>query len=67
MNSLQSDLLIILTGFLVSVAGLLASVISLFRLKGRDFTLLNFGLFGLLYGFRRLVETPAMAPSLGSG
>jgi hypothetical protein len=65
MNSLQSDLLNIVTGSLVCVAGLLASVIALFRLRSRDFTLLNFGLFGLLYGLRRLAETPTMQTLVG--
>ncbi len=60
MNSLQSDLVNILAGFLFCAAGLLAAAISLFRLKNRDFTLLNFGLFGFLYGLRKLVETPTM-------
>ncbi len=65
MNNLQFDLLSIVTGSLACVAGLLASVIALFRLKSRDFTLLNFGLFGLLYGFRRLAETPTMQTLVG--
>jgi len=65
MNNLQSDLVNILTGFLLCAAGLLASVVSLFRLKNRDFTLLNFGLFGFLYGLRRLVETPTMQTMVG--
>ena len=65
MNTLQSDFLNISTGLLVCAAGLLASVISLFRLQKRDFTLLNFGLFALFYGLRRLVETQTMRTLVG--
>ncbi|MGA9118186.1 MAG: PP2C family protein-serine/threonine phosphatase [Bacteroidota bacterium] len=65
MDTLQSDFLNISTGLLVCAAGLLAFVISLFRLKSRDFTLLNFGLFGFIFGLRRLVETSTMQTLVG--
>jgi len=38
---------------------------SLFRLKGKDFSLLNFGLFSSLYGLRWLVEIPTMKAMVG--
>jgi len=65
-NTLQSEFVDISTGLLVCAAGALASVISIFRLKNRDFTLLNFGLFTFLYGLRRMVETSTMRSLVGS-
>ena len=60
MNSLQSDFVNTSAGLLVCAAGALAAVISLFRLKNRDFTLFNFGLFAFLYGLRKLAETSTL-------
>ena len=65
MDNLQSDFFNIATGLLVCAAGMLAFVISLFRLKTKDFTLLNFGVFGFLFGLRRLVETSTMKALVG--
>jgi len=65
MNTLESEFVNISTGLLVCAGGLLASVVALFRLKERDFTLLNFGLFGFFYGLRRLVETSTMQTLVG--
>ena len=65
MDTLQTDFFNIASGLLVSAAGILAFVISLFRLKSRDFTLLNFGLFGFIFGLRRLVETSTMKALVG--
>ena len=60
MNNLQSEFVDISGGLLVCAAGVLASVISIFRMKNKDFTLLNFGLCALLYGLRKLVETSTL-------
>jgi phosphoserine phosphatase RsbU/P len=65
MNSLQSEFVNLSGGLLVCAAGGLAAVISLFRLKNRDFTLLNFGLFAFLYGLRKLVETSTLKTFVG--
>jgi phosphoserine phosphatase RsbU/P len=61
MNIPRSELFDIATGIFVCAVGVLTFVISLFRLRGRDLTLFNFGLFGFFYGLQRLVTT-----SLGS-
>lgn len=60
MNTLQSDFVNTSAGLLVCAGGALAAVIALFRLKNRDFTLLNFGVFAFLYGLRKLAETSMM-------
>jgi sigma-B regulation protein RsbU (phosphoserine phosphatase) len=65
MNTLESEFLNISTGLLVCAGGLLASLVAVFRLKNRDFTLLNFGLFAFIYGLRRLVDTSTMQTLVG--
>ncbi len=65
MSTFQSEFVQIATGLLVCAVGLLASVISAFRLKTKDFTLLNFGLFAFWYGLRILVETQTMKMLVG--
>lgn len=57
MNSFQSEFLDIISGLLVTFIGLISILISLFRLKRREFSLLNFGLFLLIYGVRWLLQT----------
>ena len=59
------DLLNIAECLFVSFVGLIAIAVSLFRLKSKDFSLLNFGLFCFLYGIRWLCESAAMATALG--
>lgn len=65
MNTLNIDFGDITAGLFVSSLGLIAVVISLFRLRGKDFSLLNFGLFCSLNGIRWLVETPTMKTLVG--
>jgi stage II sporulation SpoE-like protein len=65
MNTLKIDFGDIAAGLFVSSLGLIAVVISLFRLKRKDFSLLNFGLFCSLNGIRWLVETPTMKTLVG--
>ena len=65
METLKIDFGDITAGLFVLSIGLITVVISLFRLRGRDFSLLNFGLFSSLYGIRWLVETPTMKTLVG--
>ncbi len=65
MSNLQSEFVELAAGIFVCAAGLLASAVSAFRLKTRDYTLLNFGLFAFLYGLRGLVESQTMETMVG--
>lgn len=65
MSTFQSEFVNFIAGVLVCVAGVLAFAISIFRLKSRDFALLNFGLFAFLYGLGRLVELQTMRTLVG--
>lgn len=65
MSRIEIDFVNIACGLIVSFVGLTAIVISLFRLKSKEFSLLNFGLFCSIYGIRWLVETPTMATVVG--
>ncbi len=65
MTTLRMDFVNMAGGILVTAAGLVATLISLLQLKNKDFTLLNFGIFGLLYGLRKLVEIPMMQTLVG--
>ncbi len=65
MNSFQSEFLDIASGLLVTFIGLLSILISLFRLKRKEFSLLNFGLFLLIYGVRWLLQTSTMRMLVG--
>jgi len=60
MNRIAVDIGDITAGLFVSFIGLTAIVISLFRLKSKDFTFLNFGLFCSIYGIRWLIDTPTI-------
>jgi serine phosphatase RsbU (regulator of sigma subunit) len=60
MNSFRIDFPDIAIALFISSVGLVAVVISLFRLRNKDFSILNFGLFCTLYGFRWLIETPSI-------
>jgi phosphoserine phosphatase RsbU/P len=60
MNTLSRDFPDIATALFIFSAGLVAIAISLFRLKTKDFSILNFGLFCTIYGFRWLIETPSI-------
>ena len=64
-NALKIDFGNIAVSLLVVTVGLIAIAASLFRLKGKDFSLLNFGLFSFLYGLRWLTEIPAMKAIVG--
>jgi hypothetical protein len=65
MNSLQTDFWDIAGGMLVTFIGLASILISLFRLKRKDFSLLNFGLFFLIYGIRWLLQTSTIRMAMG--
>jgi len=65
MTTLDVDFGNIAAGLLLSSVGVIAVVISLFRLRSRDFSLLNFGLFCSLNGIRWLVEIPTMKALVG--
>ncbi len=60
MNTLSNDFWDIVIATFFSSVGLVAILISLFRLKNRDFSILNFGLFCTIYGFRWLIQTPTI-------
>lgn len=66
MDRIGIDFVNIAEGLFVSFVGLIAIVVSLFRLRSKDFSLLNFGLFCSIYGIRWLVESPTMATVVGS-
>ena len=65
MSNLQSDFGDIAAGLFLSTAGFIAVIISLVRLKSKDFTLLTFGVFCFINGIRWLVETPTMKTLVG--
>ncbi|MCX6135857.1 MAG: PP2C family protein-serine/threonine phosphatase [Ignavibacteriales bacterium] len=65
MTTLETDFGGIAAGLLLSSVGLISIVISLFRLRSRDLSLLNFGLFCFLNGIRWLVEIPTMKALVG--
>ncbi len=65
MDRIGTDFIDIANGLLVLFAGLIAIVISLFRLKSKDFSLFNLGLFCTIYGLRWLMETPTMVTLVG--
>ena len=56
MYIINSDLFNIIGGLVLLVAGLIAVLISIPRLKTGEFTLLNLGFFFSLYGIRWLIE-----------
>jgi hypothetical protein len=65
MSRIEIDFVNIACGLFVSFVGLTALAISLFRLKSKEFSLLNFGLFCSIYGIRWLVEIPTMVTVVG--
>jgi phosphoserine phosphatase RsbU/P len=65
MDRIGTDFIDIANGLFVLFAGLIAIVISLFRLKSKDFSLFNLGLFCTIYGLRWLMETPTMVTLVG--
>jgi hypothetical protein len=60
MNTFRLDFPDIAIALFILSVGLVAVVISLFRLRTRDYSILNFGLFCTIYGFRWLIETPSI-------
>lgn len=64
-STLKIDFGNIAISLLVVAVGLIAIACSLFRLQGRDFSLLNFGLFSALYGLRWMAEIPTVKSMLG--
>ena len=58
------DLLNIAECLFVLFIGMIAIAVSLFRLKSKDFSLLNFGLFCSIYGVRWLSESASVADAL---
>lgn len=65
MNTLESDFGTIFVGLFVAAVGLLTVAASLFRLRSRDFSILNFGFFCFLVGARRLAEIPSIKVLVG--
>jgi serine phosphatase RsbU (regulator of sigma subunit) len=65
MSTLEMDFGDIAAGLLLSSVGLIAVVISLFRLRSKDFSLLNFGLVCSIYGIRWLSQIPSMKTLMG--
>jgi phosphoserine phosphatase RsbU/P len=60
MNTFRLDFPDIATALFILSAGLVAVAISLFRLRTKDYSILNFGLFCTIYGFRWLIETQSI-------
>jgi serine phosphatase RsbU (regulator of sigma subunit) len=60
MDRVGLDFIGIAEGLFVTFVGLIGVGISLFRLRNKDFTLLNFGVFCFLYGIRWLIEIPTI-------
>lgn len=60
MNTFRLDFPDIAIALFILSVGLVAVAISLFRLRTRDYSILNFGLFCTIYGFRWLIETPSI-------
>ena len=65
MSTLETDFGGIAAGLFLSSVGLISIVISLFRLRSKEMSLLNFGLFCTLNGIRWLVEIPTMKSLVG--
>jgi hypothetical protein len=65
MNTPGVNLGVLAAFFLVTCMGVIAIAISLFRLKSKDFSLLTFGLFCSVSGFRLLILTKAIQPLTG--
>ncbi len=65
METLRIDFGGIIVGLLVSAIGLISIVISFFRLKRKEYSLLSTGLLFLIYGIRRLDHIPTMATLVG--
>ena len=65
MTTFETDFGGIAAGFFLSSVGFILIVISLFRLRSKDLSLLNFGLFCFLNGIRWLVEIPTMKTLVG--
>jgi len=62
---MEISLFDIVASLFVAFVGLSTIGVSLFRLRTKEFTLLNFGLFCFIYGLRWLVEIPVMADLMG--
>jgi phosphoserine phosphatase RsbU/P len=65
MTTLETDFGGIAAGLILSSVGFILVVISFFRLRSKDLSLLNFGLFCFLNGIRWLVEIPTMKALVG--
>jgi serine phosphatase RsbU (regulator of sigma subunit) len=65
MNTLEMDFGNITVGLFLTFTGFISVLISMFRLRNKDFSLLNFGLFCSLNGIRWLVEIPTMKTLVG--
>jgi len=65
METLRADFGNIAAGLFVTSIGSIAVVIALFRLRNKDFSLLNFGFFCLIYGVRWLAQSPTMKALVG--
>ena len=65
METFEIDFTDIIAGLFVSSIGLIAVLVSLFRLRSKDFSLLNFGLVCSIYGIRWLSQIPSMKTLVG--
>ena len=64
-NSLETEFWDIAGGLLITFIGLTAALISVFRIRRRGFSLLNFGLFFLIYGARWLLQSSSVRALAG--
>jgi len=64
-NTLKIDFGDIAVSLFLIAIGMIAIAASLFRLKGKDFSFLYFGLLSVLYGLRWLAEIPTMITMVG--
>ncbi len=65
MAAIRADFSAIVISLFVISVGIIALSVSLFKLTKKDYTLLNFGLFGALFGLRWLAEIPTIIAVLG--
>ncbi|MBN1154605.1 serine/threonine-protein phosphatase [candidate division KSB1 bacterium] len=63
---IQNDILDIFLALIVIIFGLIALVLSLFRCKSKDHSLLSIGTFALLYGIRYLAQIQSMQTAVDS-
>lgn len=65
MPSLSTDFISITAGILFTAVSFIATIVSLFQIRNKDFTLFSFGIFGITFGLRRFIQIPTMRAMLG--